>query len=248
MGLLFFSFALKNIFRNKWRSTFIIILLVIGIFALLFSEASSEISGNLLDNVINESMMNSSFGVNDNLSSLIRNQSLSNSDVNSIDAGVLANESSSLDSINMSNIDEYRKEMTKGVKMFFFYLNLFFVFIGSIIIMVAMLKAVGERTREIGVLKSIGWTNLRVSGLILLESLFQLFMAWFVVTVLLLIFYMTNGHTINETFVNTLHMNISIVYRIFAVTFLTSLFIPIIGVILPLLRVFRIKPDEAMRY
>lgn len=114
--------------------------------------------------------------------------------------------------------------------------------------MIAMLKSVGERTREIGVLKSIGWTNFRVSGLIILESVFQLLIAWVIVLIIMSIFYLHNGSAIQETFVNTLHMNMSVFQRIFALTFLASLFVPLIGIIIPLLKAFRIKPSEAMRY
>ncbi|MDR2623480.1 MAG: ABC transporter permease [Methanobrevibacter sp.] len=260
MDLLFFSFALKNIFRNKWRSTFIIVLLVIGVFALFASVTSSEISGILLDKMINGSIGNTSFGDNNNFSSLMENysnldySSLNSSDLDtensSVNTGIFANFNGSnpLNNSNISSIEDLRKEMTEGIKTLFFYLTVFLVIMGSLVIMIAMLKAVGERTREIGVLKSIGWTNSRVSGLILLESIFQLFIAWIVVIILLLILYVMNGQSINESFVNTLHMNMDIVYRIFAITFLTSLLVPIIGVIIPLLKAFRIKPSEAMRY
>ncbi|MDR3222119.1 MAG: FtsX-like permease family protein [Methanobrevibacter sp.] len=218
MDLLFFSFALKNIFRNKWRSTFIILLLTIGIFALLFSVTLSEVSKNLIDNV-NESTMKSSFG-NENLSALLE---------------------------NYSSIEDFKNDMTKSMKTLFFYIIAFFVLIGTLLMMIVMLKAVGERTREIGVLKSIGWTDFRVSALVLLESIFQLLISWIVVIVLLLIFYLINGNNMGEFF-NSVHITKFIVEEIFAITFLTSLFIPIIGTIIPLYKAFRIKPSEAMRY
>ncbi|MDR3290820.1 MAG: FtsX-like permease family protein [Methanobrevibacter sp.] len=242
MALLFFSFALKNIFRNKWRSTFIILLLTIGIFALLISVTFNEVSENLVDN-LNESMMSNSFG-NENFSALLENYSNSSSAAN-----LYYNNSDSFNtsSFNMSNIEDFKNDMTKGIKTLSFYMTAFLVLIGALLMMIVMLKAVGERTREIGVLKSIGWTNFRVAALILLESIFQLLISWIVVIVLLLIFYLLNGHAMSEVF-NTFHITKFIVERIFTITFLTSLFIPIIGTIIPLLKAFRIKPSEAMRY
>ncbi|MDR2544110.1 MAG: ABC transporter permease [Methanobrevibacter sp.] len=262
MDLLFFSFALKNVFRNKWRSTFIIILLTIGILALFASITSGEIGGNLVDKAINASMNNSFESQNysalmENYSNLDDSSSLDNmSDEDlqnmGIDKNNLAhmNGSNSLNNskFNMSDLENQKDEMTKGIKSFFFYMTLFLVLIGSIVIMIAMLKSVGERTREIGVLKSIGWTNFRVSGLIILESVFQLLIAWVIVLIILLILYLYNGSAIQETFVNTLHMNMIVFQRIFALTFLASLFVPLIGIIIPLLKAFRIKPSEAMRY
>ena len=42
---------------------------------------------------------------------------------------------------------------------------------GGIIVIVTMMKAVSERTREIGVLRAIGWTQRRILGMIMGESL-----------------------------------------------------------------------------
>jgi len=250
MDLLFFSFALKNVFRNKWRSTFIIILLTIGILALFVSITSGEIGGNLVDKAINASM-NNSFE-SQNYSSSLDNMSDEDLQNRGIDKNNLAymNGSNSLNNskFNMSDLENQKDEMTKGIKSLFFYITLFLVLIGSIVIMIAMLKSVGERTREIGVLKSIGWTNFRVSGLIILESVFQLLIAWVIVLIIMSIFYLHNGSAIQETFVNTLHMNMIVFQRIFVLTFLTSLFVPLIGIIIPLLKAFCIKPSEAMRY
>jgi putative ABC transport system permease protein len=49
--------------------------------------------------------------------------------------------------------------------------SLLAILIGGIIVIVTMMKAVSERTREIGVLRAIGWTQRRILGMIIGEAL-----------------------------------------------------------------------------
>ena len=49
--------------------------------------------------------------------------------------------------------------------------SLLAILIGGIVVIVTMMKAVSERTREIGVIKAVGWTDRRILAMILGESL-----------------------------------------------------------------------------
>ncbi|MDR3290749.1 MAG: ABC transporter permease [Methanobrevibacter sp.] len=230
MGLLFFSFALKNIFRSKWRTIFTIILLTIGISSMVVCVALNEFSTPLVSKLLNQSE------IRDNITN-----SYSLAMANISNSSNFPNEAGMSQDFNVSDISLIEKSMVDSLKKLLFYLNVFLVIIGSLVIMLGMLKAVGDRTREIGVLKSVGWTNNRVLTLILLESIFQLLISWIVVIILVLILYLRepNLHETIETF-NFV--------RIFGISFLFSLSMPIIGVIIPLLKALHIKPSEALRY
>ena len=49
--------------------------------------------------------------------------------------------------------------------------SLLAILIGGIVVIVTMMKAVSERTREIGVLRAIGWTQKRILAMIMGEAL-----------------------------------------------------------------------------
>jgi putative ABC transport system permease protein len=245
MALLFFSFALKNVFRNKWRTTFIIILLIMGILAMIVSVTSGEASKNLVGSLFNQTLLN---GTDSNLSSF--NFSVpDNSNDSTLESLNGTNYSNNLPNLNgsmMGNMEDMQKGMTESIQSFFFYIDIFLIVLGAIIVMIAMLKAVGERTRELGVLKSIGWSNTRVVGLILSESIFQLLITWIIV--LLLIFIASlYFNSLNVETIKTIMANLN-VFKILGITFLLSLFVPIIGTLIPLLKAFRIKPSESLRY
>jgi len=262
--VLFLSFALKNIFRNKWRSIFVVGLLVVGIMVLFFSVSLNESAGGIMKNLNNitsgydanlsaYSDLNGSPSMysdySDLNSSLISSENYSNSSLLNTSNTNLSNNLTGINAINSTyNITQSKDSMIEAVNVVCTSLVIVSIVVGAIIIMIAMLKAVGERTREIGVLKSIGWTNNRVSALILLESIFQLLIAWVIFMVLFLIMYFLHMQGINNLIFNILHWNMTSIYKVFGLTFLSSLFIPIIGTLIPLLKAFRIKPSEAMRY
>lgn len=133
-----------------------------------------------------------------------------------------------------------------NLKSLFLYLSLFLIGIGVIIMMIATLKSVGERTREIGVLKAIGWSNKRVMGLILIESFVQLLLAWILGLIIILIAILYLHMEVNICTI--LEENIPTLIYIFSVSFTLSLLIPLLGSLLPLVRVSRLKPTEALRY
>lgn len=134
------------------------------------------------------------------------------------------------------------------LKDIFLYFTLFFISIGTIVIMIATLKSVNERTREIGVLKAIGWSNKQVMGLIIIESFVQLILAWIVALIIMLsLIFLIAPHTNIDIF-TLLKGNIWSIINIGIVSFSLSLLIPLLGCLFHLIRVLRLKPTEAFRY
>lgn len=115
--------------------------------------------------------------------------------------------------------------------------------IGSIVVVVTMVKSVVERTREIGVLKAIGWTNKRILTMILGESLLLSLMAAIVGIII--------GVSVVEIISSTQIIR-GIEPAFSAILFLEALavaiFLGIIGGIYPAYRATRLSPTEALRY
>jgi putative ABC transport system permease protein len=121
--------------------------------------------------------------------------------------------------------------------------SLLAILIGGIIVIVTMMKAVSERTREIGVLRAIGWTQRRILGMIIGEA-FVLSLIAIVVGLLLAvgivelisITHLLRG--INPSF------SLLLILKGIGV----ALFLGIIGGIYPAYRASRLSPTEALRY
>ena len=128
----------------------------------------------------------------------------------------------------------------------FFYITSFFICIGAFIMMITTSKSISERTREIGVLKAIGWSNKRVVTLILTESFVQLLVAW-IITIIIICFLVLSFQTELDTVDLIKNHMVSAAY-ILVYSLIVSLLIPLIGCLIPLLRVVRLKPTEALKY
>lgn len=144
------------------------------------------------------------------------------------------------------------KEFVDGFKKILLYITLFFIGIGTIIMMLSTLKSVSERTREIGVLKAIGWSNKRVMSLILIESLIQFILAWIItlilVTIIILGVELPAAQYQPTVVLNFLYDNTLLVLYALGLSFSLSLLMPLLGCLIPLLRVARLKPTEALKY
>lgn len=135
-----------------------------------------------------------------------------------------------------------------GIKSFFFYLTSFFIGLGAVIMMIATLKSVSERTREIGVLKAIGWSNKRVMGMIFVESFVQLILAWIAASIIMVLFIVILGPQFNLNIMDLIKDNTATVIYVVLLSFGASLLMPIIGCLIPLIRVSRLNPTEALKY
>ena len=128
----------------------------------------------------------------------------------------------------------------------FFYITSFFICIGAFIMMLTTSKSISERTREIGVLKAIGWSNIRVTSLILTESFIQLIIAWIIALIVIILLILSSVTELNT--INLIKDNIITVISILGYSLVASLLIPLLSCWIPLIRVTRLKPTEALKY
>jgi putative ABC transport system permease protein len=124
-------------------------------------------------------------------------------------------------------------------------ISLLAIFIGAVGVINTMIMSVYERTREIGVLKAVGWKDRRILGMILGESVVLTLIAFVVGTVvavvgveLLLTLSPSVGGMITPSFAPDIFL------RAFVVAFLVG----VIGGLYPAYRASRLSPTEALRY
>ncbi|MGV8143053.1 MAG: ABC transporter permease [Methanothermobacter sp.] len=122
-------------------------------------------------------------------------------------------------------------------------ISLVAILVGGIIVVITMLKAVSERTREIGVLRAIGWTKKRIMKMIIGESLLLSLIATVVGIVI--------GVGIVEI-LSTTQLMPGIMPSFSALLFLkgigVALLLGILGGIYPAYRASKLEPTEALRY
>lgn len=138
--------------------------------------------------------------------------------------------------------------LINSIKSFLFYLTSFFIGLGAIIMMIATLKSVSERTREIGVLKAIGWSNRRVVGMIMVESVIQLILAWIIAAVIMAILLVLMAPQFNVNVVDLIKDNAAVAVYTVILSFGASLLMPVFGCLIPIIRVLRLNPTEALKY
>ena len=118
------------------------------------------------------------------------------------------------------------------------------IMVGGVGVMNSMLMAVLERTREIGVLRAVGWSRFRVLGLIFREALLLgliggvmgILIAFGLIALMNLIPMI--GDAVQPIWTS----------GIFARAFTVALLLGLIGGLYPALRATRLEPVEALRY
>ena len=122
-------------------------------------------------------------------------------------------------------------------------ISLLAILVGGIIVVVTMMKAVSERTREIGVLRAIGWTKSRIMKMILGEALILSLVAVIVGLIIGigLIELITASHIIRGI---TPAFSPLLILEGIGI----AIFLGIAGAIYPAFRASRLPPTEALRY
>jgi len=116
------------------------------------------------------------------------------------------------------------------------------IIIGGLGVINTMMMTVYERTREIGVLKSVGWTKKRILTMIMGESIVLTIISGIIGSILgvlavIILFSIGDGDM-------TLVYDINIFIKAFAV----ALTVGILGGLYPAIKASRLSPTEALRY
>ncbi len=122
-------------------------------------------------------------------------------------------------------------------------ISLLAIVIGGIGVINTMIMSVYERTREIGVLKAVGWKNRRILGMILGESIVLTLVAGIVGCVMGIV-------AIQALMLLGMGGFLKPVYNfdVFARGFAVALIVGLIGGFYPAYRASRLPPTEALRY
>lgn len=124
-------------------------------------------------------------------------------------------------------------------------ISLLAIFIGAVGVVNTMIMSVYERTREIGVLKAVGWKDRRILGMILGESIVLTLIAFVVGTLIAVV-----GVEILLTVVPSVGGIIkpSFAPDIFLRAFVVAFLVGVLGGLYPAYRASRLSPTEALRY
>ncbi|MCE5213936.1 MAG: ABC transporter permease [Methanobacterium sp.] len=123
-------------------------------------------------------------------------------------------------------------------------ISLLAIIIGGVGVINTMVMSVYERTREIGVLKAVGWKNKRILGMILGESVVLTLVAAVVgiimgiIAVEIILNFMPTSGSFSPV------LTIDTLLKAFAVAFLVG----ILGGLYPAYRASKLAPTEALRY
>lgn len=123
-------------------------------------------------------------------------------------------------------------------------ISLLAIFIGGVGVINTMIMSVFERTREIGVLKAVGWKSKRILGMILGESIVLTLIAGVLGTIVGIIAVEVGIMALGAGTILKPVYSIDIFLRAFGIAILVG----VLGGIYPAYRASKLAPTEALRY
>ena len=148
--------------------------------------------------------------------------------------------------LSISGVEEYANNQTLSdmLRVYVWAIGGLAIVIGGVGMMNAQLMAVMERTREIGVLRAVGWRRRRVLRMILLESLFvSLFGGLIGIALGWIILYSLSNSTVILG-VNPSNIGTNLIIQASMVVIILGL----VGGLYPAWRASQMQPVEALRY
>ncbi len=142
--------------------------------------------------------------------------------------------------INQAEVLEQTGKVGNALNSFLLVLALISLFVGSIGIMNIMLVTVTERTREIGIMKSVGYSSSNVLSLFLLESIMVSFFGGVVGTAI--------GGMGAYILESTLKLPPVFPFKLIEIGILVSVLVGIIAGLYPARKAARMNPVDALRY
>ena len=135
---------------------------------------------------------------------------------------------------------EQMAEMLNMLEASTWAISLLAIVIGGLGIINTMLMSVFERTREIGVLKAVGWSNRKILTMIIGESL--------VITIVSAVIGSVIG--VGGCLILSSQIGFTPLFtpKIFIQAFLIAIFVGIVGGLYPAVKATRLPPTEALRY
>lgn len=117
------------------------------------------------------------------------------------------------------------------------------ILVGAIIVIITMMKAVSERTREIGVLRAIGWTKTKIMKMIIGESLL-------LSSIALVVGIIVGVGLVEVMSLTHLMPGIQPAYSVllFLKAIGVAILLAVVGGLYPAYRASKLKPTEALRY
>ena len=162
-----------------------------------------------------------------------------------VDPQEVANRIDSLYGDNITTISSVMEmsqmaDMLNMLKASSWGISLLAVVVGGLGIINTMLMSVFERTREIGVLKAVGWSNRKILTMIVGESL--------VITIVSAIIGSIIGVALCSFLAPMMGLNPTFTPDIFVQAFGIAIIVGIIGGLYPAIKAIKLPPTEALRY